>query len=184
MSEVAFSELPAERHTWKHGFRKGWEWGQDTRDWFVQETSRLDIERPVLHLCSGSSKIGDVRVDAVHDAANLRADMFHLPFADGAFRTVLIDPPYELNIQERLKLHRELARVHAHGGRLLWKAPWLPPEGYYKVHDVHVQSIRAGLPRDAHILVRATRRFPSEKPKKGMKKAAERRPVGNLEDKA
>jgi hypothetical protein len=85
-----------------------------------------------------------------------------------------VDPPYELSLGERLKMHAELARIHAHGGRLLWKAPWLPPEGHYLVHDITVQSIRAGLPRDAHLLVRATRRFPKEKPKAGMKNAAER----------
>lgn len=187
MSDVAFAPLASVRRTWKHSFLEGWRWGKDTTDWFVQETSRLDLERPVLHICSGSSKLGDVRVDAVHDAANLKADMFHLPFPDHSFPVVVIDPPYELNLQDRCKLAKELARVHRPGGRLLWKAPWLPHEGFYQIHDVTVQSIRAGLPRDAHLLVRATRRTPSSEPRKGnMKKAADRKlpalgPFGNKE---
>lgn len=173
--EAIFAPQPAVRRTWKHTFLEGWRWGKDTTDWFVQETSRLDLERPVLHVCSGSSKLGDVRVDVVHDAANLKADMFHLPFGDASFPVVICDPPYELNLQDRCKLAKELARVCRPGGRLLWKAPWLPHEGFFLIHDVTVQSIRAGLPRDAHLLVRATRRFPSDKPKAGMKKAADRR---------
>jgi len=161
MSRLVFASRPALRRTWKHAFREGWRWGKDTTDWFVQETSRLDLERPVLHVCSGSSKLGDVRVDAHHDAANLKGDMMALPFPDGAFPVIVCDPPYELNLQDRCKLAKELARVHRPGGRLLWKAPWPPHEGFYDVRDVAVQSIRAGLPRDAHLLWRAVRRVPS-----------------------
>lgn len=170
-----FGPRPSLHRTSKHAFRKGWRWGPDMTAWFVQETSRLDIERPVLHLCSGSSRLGDVRVDAFHDAANLRASAFQLPFVDGAFGAVVVDPPYEFNLQERCKFGKELARIHRPGGRLLWKAPWIPFEGHYIIHDVTVSSIRAGLPRDAHLLVRAERRAPGPKKGKGMQKAGQRR---------
>lgn len=59
---------------------------------------------------------------------------------------------------------------------MLWKAPWLPMEGHYVIHDVTVFSIRAGLPRNAHLLVRATRRVPGPGRGKGMRKAKDRRP--------
>lgn len=160
-SLVEFAPQAEVKHTWKHAFRKGWRWGQDIDAWFARETSRLDIQRPILHLCSGSSRLGDVTVDAVHDAAGVKADAMKLPFRDGAFPTIIVDPPYEWGLQDRCKFGKELARVHERGGRLLWKAPWLPLEGHYQIVDVTVMSIRAGLPRNAHLLVRARRRLPA-----------------------
>lgn len=159
MTQATFAPRAPLRRTEKHAFREGWTWGRDTLAWFRQEM-RLDIERPVVHLCSGSSRLGDIRVDTVHPRANLRADVFRLPFPDGSIPTIIVDPPYEWDLKRRMVFGKELARVHRPGGRLLWKAPWLPLEGHYVIHDVHVQSIRAGLPRNAHLLVRATRRVP------------------------
>lgn len=155
---VEFRAQPALRMDAKHSFRTGWRWSKGITKWFILETSRLDLKRPILHLCSGSSRLGDVRVDAFHEMANVRASMYKLPFKTGAFPTVICDPPYELPLQDRAKLNDELARVTAWGGRLLWKAPWVPGEGYFEIHDVTVVSNRTGLMRNAHLLVRARRR--------------------------
>lgn len=106
---------PLER-TSKHAFREGWRWGRDVDAWFEQETSRLDLARPLLHLCSGSSKLGDVRVDAFHELANVRATAFALPFRDGSVPTIVVDPPYEWDLRARIRFGKEIARIHAGGG--------------------------------------------------------------------
>lgn len=175
MSSLSLSFAPQAvvRFTSKHSFRTGWRWGPDMTNWFVQETSRLDLERPLVHLCSGSSRLGDIRVDAAHPLATIKADVFHLPFQDASVPTIIVDPPYEWDLRERTRFGKELARVHRPGGRLLWKAPWLPFEGHYRIHDVTASSIRAGLPRNAHLLVRAERRYPGPKQGQGQRKKRE-----------
>jgi hypothetical protein len=63
--------------------------------------------REVLHVCSGGMSRGDalggVRVDLRAAAApDVLADGRRLPFADGAFSAVLLDPPYSVEYAETL----------------------------------------------------------------------------------
>lgn len=156
----------------KFSFREGWVWPRDVRRWFVRETSDLldPCPKPIVHLCCGSSRLGEIRVDREHPGANVRADMFHLPFKDGSVGTLIIDPPFNIACHQRIALHRELGRVTKPGSRLLWCAPWLPPEGWFDYNRVVVGSLRTGLPRNARLLVRATRRPPGPKTGKGQRK--------------
>jgi hypothetical protein len=84
----------------------------------------------VLHVCSGmlSSAEGGVRVDVRRAAApTLQADGRALPFRDGVFRAVLIDPPwskeyardlYQTEYPRPSHLLREAVRVARPGARI------------------------------------------------------------------
>jgi ubiquinone/menaquinone biosynthesis C-methylase UbiE len=118
--------------------------------------------------------MGDIRVDAFHPGATVKADFFHLPFKDGSIGTIISDPPWNLNTRERIQLHRELARVLRVDGRLLWQATWLPNEGHFEIERIWVYGQRVGLPRNARILVRAHRRKEMGKSRPQLKAAQKR----------
>jgi len=88
-----------------------------------------------LHVCCGKSALGDVRIDAdpenkpdiVCDAADMNACV-----EDGAFETVLCDPPYNGQFQWNHDLLHELARVATK--RIIFQHWFMPanPDGRYK----------------------------------------------------
>lgn len=171
------AELPGGLHRTARGsFRDGWRWPKDIRRWFARELSDIvdPCPQPIAHIPCGSSKLGELRVDAFHPGANVRADFFHLPFRDGSIGTIVSDPPFNLDSRERIAFHKELMRVLRVGGRLLWQAPWLPPEGPFEIERVTIYNQRVGLPRNARILVRA-RRNAHQGTNRPQLKAAERR---------
>lgn len=88
----------------------------------------------LLQVCCGGSHVGPVRVD--HDPktlANIRADMFRLPFASRSFDTVACDPPYELDNPRRVRLQREIVRVARR--RVIFKATWVPRAEGWRLND-------------------------------------------------
>ena len=88
-----------------------------------------------LHVCCGKSMLGDVRLDAdiennpdiVCDASNMNCFV-----DDGAFDTVLCDPPYNGKFQWNHDLLSELARVAKK--RIIFQHWFIPsnPHGKYK----------------------------------------------------
>jgi len=85
-----------------------------------------------LHVCCGKSKLGDVRLDLYEPYINVKADMTRLPFSNGSFDTVLIDPPYNSHFQIMHDMLAELCRVSRH--RIIFQH-WFSPvnkDGYYK----------------------------------------------------
>jgi len=50
-------------------------------------------EKPLLHVCSGKSEIGDVTVDK-YVKADYNYDMIKLPFDNDSFAAVFCDPPW------------------------------------------------------------------------------------------
>lgn len=74
-------------------YRPEWETPHDIRNWLSSDV----FTGRVLNVCSGPSPLGDVRVDVdpSHDP-DVAADLHSLPFADGSFDTVYVDPPYTL----------------------------------------------------------------------------------------
>lgn len=48
----------------------------------------------VLHVCSGHSQFGDVRIDRFTNCCDIRGDYRHLPIKDKSFDTVICDPPW------------------------------------------------------------------------------------------
>lgn len=96
----------------------------------------------VLHVCSGmmGAEVGGVRVDIRREASpNVQADGRRLPFRDGVFGGVLIDPPYSVEYAQDLygttyprpsHLLGEASRVVVPGGRvgfLHFLVPFPPP---------------------------------------------------------
>lgn len=158
----------------KYAFREGWRWTEPVAKHIERMVN--DLPRPLVHVCSGSSELGDIRADFFHPFANLKADMFKMPHKDGAVRSIVCDPPYNLSLQDRFKLGMELARIMEPLGRIVFKAPWPLPEGKFLV-DIGspiILSLRVGMLRDAHLIWTATRRVPGPKVGKGMKKAKDR----------
>lgn len=143
----------------KFTYQEGWRWSKSLREWFHRELSSLTDPpgRPVVHVCSGKSTLGDIRIDIDEDCGNVRASAFSLPFADESVPTIVSDPPYDWPLQHRMRYFIELARVHMGGGLLLHKAPWGPLDGLYEV-EATVEARNRHLPRDVHRLTRSRRR--------------------------
>jgi hypothetical protein len=85
-----------------------------------------------LHVCSGISQLGTVRLDRFAEGVNVRADAACLPFSDYSFDTVLCDPPYNGVFQWNHDLLSELSRVAVQ--RIVFQHWFLPatPQGRYK----------------------------------------------------
>lgn len=142
----------------KYTYREGWRWSPSIREWFHTQLSSLTNPpgRPVLHVCSGKSRLGDIRIDIL-PTGDVQADALNLPLADDSIPTIVSDPPYDWALQHRIKYFQELGRVHEPGGLLLHKAPWLPLEGLYDIQRVVVANNRH-LPRNVHQMARSRRR--------------------------
>jgi len=110
--------MPHRKSGWPYRFRRAWAFPRDVEA-FLQ---RLLVS-PSLHVACGESALGDVRVDLV-TRVDVRGDMFHLPFRDESFASVLTDPPWHLPYHIRPRLAAELARVLRPEGRLVLNAPW------------------------------------------------------------
>lgn len=157
-----------------------WAWGPDTRiasgrtskahaffrpAWKFPPGIQRQVEAvlvecpgPILNVCSGASRLGDVRVDIVHPAADVQADARALPFPDESFGTVFIDPPYKMpgnDLVERQRVVSEAGRVIRPGGVLLLHAPWMPAPGWADLEDVWVRhQVRHRLPGPAVLLTK------------------------------
>lgn len=63
-----------------------------------------------LNVCKGRSTAGDIQIDIVKNLQpTIIADLFHLPFPDKSFDTVICDPPFDY--YGSLKWIHELRRV-------------------------------------------------------------------------
>lgn len=122
------------------------------------EAILAECPKPVLNVCSGSSRLGDTRVDLCHPAADIQADARSLPFADGSFGTVFIDPPYKMpgnDLVERQAVVSEAGRVVAPNGVFLLHAPWMPAPLWADLEDVWVRhQVRHRLPGPAVLLTK------------------------------
>ena len=93
-----------------------------------------------LHVCCGLSHLGDVRLDLNQPSADVRADASKLPFVDGAFETVLCDPPYNGKFQWNHDLLTELSRVAQR--RIIFQHWFMPTDKYgrYKKRNAFTLS--------------------------------------------
>jgi hypothetical protein len=116
-----------------------WAWPKDTRA-FVRRLVH-EAPRPVVHFCSGSSRVGDVRVDLYHPAADVCADARRPPFR--GIGTALIDPPWNIRPEHRFSLMNAVIGTIRPGGQLLLIAPWLVQRSkLVELQDVWVRTHR------------------------------------------
>lgn len=85
-----------------------------------------------LHVCSGKSKLGDIRLDLNEQDVDIKADAVNMPIADNEYDTVLCDPPYNGKFKWNHDLLQELARVAKK--RIIFQHWFIPatPDGRYK----------------------------------------------------
>lgn len=113
--------------------------------------------KPLVHVCSGASDVGDVRVDAymvnkngeyIHRPCekkymshpNVLGDMNRLPIKSDSVNTVICDPPYDYKYTKDNKLINELGRILSIGGLLYFYAPWVPYT--YSLSVINIQHYK------------------------------------------
>jgi len=101
-------------------FIKSWAWPGEVED-FIREHS----QGFTVHICCGSSSIGNLTIDQ-YMPADIKASMYQLPLKTSIADTVICDPPWGIPRQKRHKLLFELRRILKLGGTLLFNCPWLP----------------------------------------------------------
>lgn len=123
----------------KYRFKKAWSWPTE-----IEAKIKSLCEGKVLHVCSGESEIGDVRIDLTK-TADIRADMFHLPIRPESFDSAVCDPPWNLPYHVRHKLLFELRDCLKPGGRLIFNCFWIP-----KIRGLQMEKeIYVGVPNAA-----------------------------------
>jgi len=114
------SDPHVNRKIGRRKFIKSWAWPGEVET-FLKEK----MEGFTLHVCSGSSDLGDLTIDE-YMPAMIKADMLHLPIKTGVGDTVICDPPWGVARNLRAQLVYELRRILKPGGKLLFNAPWIP----------------------------------------------------------
>ncbi len=78
----------------------------------IEEFLQSQLVGETLHVCSGHSKLGDMRLDLhTNVLPDILGDAARLPFCNDAFDTLLIDPPYNGKFQWLHNMISELGRV-------------------------------------------------------------------------
>ena len=102
-------------------FRKAWVWPDS-----VQRFFKKNVKSPSLHVFSGSSMLGDTRVDIVKppktNATVIANTLDNLPFRDDCFQTVFGDPPWHIAKHLRSRIMYELRRVCKPHGEIILNA--------------------------------------------------------------
>jgi len=119
---------------------KSWEWPEE-----ISENVKNLLEPGItLHICSGNSDIGDVKVDLDPKKADVqKGDMRDLQFESYTFDNTIIDPPWKLGYYQRFKPFYEAVRVTKVGGLIIYNATWIPYAKNTELLNVYVR-------RDSH----------------------------------
>lgn len=149
-------------------FNPRWFWTSKN----IKEVLKIlpQCDRPVFHICSGVSSIGDIRLDRsyIHGieghtdpakfqgSANVLGDMTRLPFKNGVAGSVICDPPYKYSFIKP-NLISELIRICKPGGKIVFIAPWVPCSAITKVLDTQLWKVGKNRPyhKIMSILVKA-----------------------------
>ena len=135
-------------------------WGAYPKRFVAWAVRELQVQpHECLHVCSGALTetmvCGAVRVD-LRDAARptVRADGRRLPFRDGSFAAVLIDPPYSVEYAANLygtdyprpsHLLREAGRVVRPGGRVGFLHFLCPSNAHTGLELLRIVGVTQGL---------------------------------------
>jgi len=105
----------------QYKFKKAWSWPED-----VESFIKARIKHPCLHICSGASDIGDVKLDLyyVKDNKTVMGDAFNPPFRPESFECIVSDPPWHFPYHLRPKLIKNMRDLLRPGGELIFNAPW------------------------------------------------------------
>lgn len=115
-------------------YKKAWSFPERTEKFIKSKSSGK-----ILHVCCGSSKFGDVRIDIEpQDKGVIKADIFHLPIKEQSFDTVICDPPWHIPYHLRTKIHYELRDACKMGGIIIFNAPWVPNIKHCRLLDIFV----------------------------------------------
>ena len=96
-----------------------------------------------LHVCCGSSLLGDIRIDIEkQDIQNTKpgfkiGDMYNLPLENNTFDSALIDPPWNLPYNKRMGFLYEIRDKIKINGILLLNGPFVPKIKCMKLQDVY-----------------------------------------------
>ena len=120
------------RRIGRRRFIKSWAWPGEVEEFLKQKAKGL-----VIHVCSGSSSLGDITVDQ-YMPAMIKASMYNLPLQTNIADTVICDPPWGIARHLRNKLVCELRRILKVEGILLFNAPWLPHVPQLKLLEIWV----------------------------------------------
>ena len=119
---------------------KSWEWPNE----ISEHVKELLEEGETLHICSGNSEIGDVKIDLDPKRADVqKGDMRDLQFESYRFSNVIIDPPWKLGYYQRFRPFYEAVRVTKIGGLIIYNATWIPYSNNVELLNVYVR-------RDSH----------------------------------
>jgi hypothetical protein len=100
----------------------------------IEEMIKNRLGSPSLHLFSGSSKLGDVRVDLAHPNATIHQDVYQFIQSDGRdWAWVVLDPDYAIQ-RASIKLSGH-ARYDSVAGNVL---AWRLIEDFLKLHADNV----------------------------------------------
>ena len=91
-------------HAGDRSWRPAWKWGKKEPLLYGRY-----VTGSLLHICSGSADMGDIKVDLVHPYADVKADGQHLPFKSQSWDTIICDPPWVNGLEFRIL--KELDRV-------------------------------------------------------------------------
>ena len=128
-------------------------WTKDI-DAFIRE---IVVEKPLLNVCAGRVRFGDVTVDR-YEPADYKADMTNLPFENDSFGAVFCDPPWDATVKRRCaELCKEALRV---APVLYLMAPWIWGTSVAELEQIWVRQF-PGV-NTAILLVKYRRKVPAE----------------------
>lgn len=122
------------RRVGRRKFIKSWAWPGEVEEFLSERTQGF-----VVHICNGSSHLGDLCIDKFMPA-DVIGDMYNLPLKTSIADTVICDPPWGIPRHVRHKLLFELRRILKLGGVLLFNAPWLPRVPGLKLEEIWVSE--------------------------------------------
>lgn len=116
--------------------------------WTVENVKNVlkilpSLDKPVYHICSGVSNIGDIRLDRSYinsdgcllrykeqwgvsrGSCNIKGDFHDLPFKSAVAGSVICDPPYDYDFTDNTLID-ELVRICKPKGKILFISPWIP----------------------------------------------------------
>ena len=119
-------------------YKKMWSFPERT-----EEFCKSKMFGKTLHVCCGSSLLGDVRIDIekqdMQDTKSgfKRGDMYNLPVENNSFDSVLIDPPWHIPYNKRMAFMYEVRDKLKINGVLILNAPFIPKLKCMILQDVY-----------------------------------------------